>query len=388
MRQKPELRPPVESAIPVSITRGTSVERAAQISALGTLTPARTVAVQAEVVGLITQHSNALVPGGVVKANESLVKIDPRDYALTIRQRKAQLASAQVQLEQEQSRQAIAKREWALLGKDVTASQRGRRLALREPQIESAKAAIDAAKSSLDAARLALSRTEIKAPFNAVVRNEAVEIGQRVGPGQPLATLVGTDVWWLSVSIPIKALDWLKIPGSSAEISPMSDRATKVKRTGTLVRVLPEVEAGSQMARVLVEIDDPLGLKSDRPSLLLGATVQVRLEGKKLSNVLEIPRSALRKHSEVWLIDQKNQLVSRPVTVVWREQDTLLVRGIKSTDRIVSSALAGGTPGMQLRILESPPVQGAPETKATKAPSRAPSKQARAPKSAATGRPQ
>ena len=315
--------------------------------------PSRSLAIQAQVTGLTTYVSEQLVPGGLVpRAMKSYASI-PVTTDLPYGSAKPN-GQCEVILKQEESRQAVAKREWKILGTGVKGSTRGRRLAMREPQILSAKAGIDAAKSSLAGARLALARTKITAPFNAVVRTENIEIGQRIGPGQPLATLVGTDHWWVQVSIPIKALKWLKIPGSAVTLSAPSTENKTGQRRGRVLRTLPDVDRGSQMARILVEVPDPLGLSGDKAPLLLGSTVQVRMQGKDVQDVLSIPREALRRGNEVWLVDQNNQLVNRTVKIVWRERTHLLVTGIKASDRVISSALAGGTPGMKLRVIGDP----------------------------------
>jgi 3-oxoacid CoA-transferase subunit A len=46
-----------------------------------------------------------------------------------------------------------------------------------------------------------------------MVLQRQVDLGQLVGPGTPLATLVGTDQFWVQVSIPVDRLGWIAIPG-------------------------------------------------------------------------------------------------------------------------------------------------------------------------------
>ena len=50
-------------------------------------------------------------------------------------------------------------------------------LALREPQLEAAQAALDPEEVRLAAAKLALSRTEVCAPFDGYVLDESLEVG-------------------------------------------------------------------------------------------------------------------------------------------------------------------------------------------------------------------
>ena len=50
------------------------------------------------------------------------------------------------------------------------------------------------------------------APFNALVLDDSIEIGQVSRPhGNPVATLVGTDEFEVIASIPIAKLEWITI---------------------------------------------------------------------------------------------------------------------------------------------------------------------------------
>ena len=86
------------------------------LRALGQLRPSREVTIQAEVAGRVVELASQVVPGGVVKKEQMLIKLDKQDYALAVSQRRAQLESARMQLKQEEGRQNVAKREWALMG--------------------------------------------------------------------------------------------------------------------------------------------------------------------------------------------------------------------------------------------------------------------------------
>ena len=66
-------------------------------------------------------------------------------------------------------------------------------------------------------ARLNLARTEIKAPFNGVIDSRMVDTGSKITESTVLAKIVGTDTFWLMLTVPIEQLRWLKIPGSSEE---------------------------------------------------------------------------------------------------------------------------------------------------------------------------
>lgn len=349
LRTPPPKKPPEAIAEPVSVVRPAPLDGPVRVSALGTVTPAREVALQAEVTGRITDIDPRFVPGGRVEAGEVVVSLDNRDYALQIKQAQAQVKQAEVGLQQEQSRRAVAEREWKLLGdQSSAASPRGRALALREPQIAGAEAQLTAAQSMLDQARLAWQRTRISAPFNAIVRSESVDVGQIARPGTPLGTLVGSDAWWVQVSVPASELRWLDIPGSPATVvQALGDDA--IRREGAVVRQLADVDPSGLMARVIVEVEDPLGLATAaQDALLLGATVTVELTGRAVEDAVAVPRTALRGDDAVWIVGAGDTLEVKPVRVVRRERDRVIVAGLAADARVVDSRIAAPIPGMKL----------------------------------------
>ncbi len=181
-----------------------------EVVASGTVTPARQVMIAAEVGGRVTWLSHEFEPGGRFKAGTALLRVDTRDYKLAVEQQAAQVTLAQTQLEVEKSRRRVAATEWEAFGETAPEGS----VAARDPQIKAAEGAVSAANSGLRRAQLAVSKAGMTAPFNAMVLNRQVDLGQLVGPeGAPLATLVGTDAFWVQVAIPFERLGWLAIPG-------------------------------------------------------------------------------------------------------------------------------------------------------------------------------
>ena len=67
-------------------------------------------------------------------------------------------------------------------------------LALREPQLQAAKARVLSARSTLTKAQLDLERTKIVAPFAGRVLQQLVDLGQVVSNGAQLAEIYATDL--------------------------------------------------------------------------------------------------------------------------------------------------------------------------------------------------
>lgn len=357
-RTRKEALPPL-----VEVTSIRPSQERVRVVAMGSVVPAEEVELRAEVSGRIVALSKNLVPGGRVKKGEVLVRIDPRQYDLMLREKEAAVERAEVDLALEKGRQRVAHREWKLIGKSGT--EEGKALALRGPQLKSAEAALAAAKSSLERAQLDVERTTIRAPFNAVVKDEMVDRGQLVTPQSKLGSLVGTDRFWVQVSVPVSQLAWLSIPGtnategSKAEVIQDLGGGRNVRRTGRVVRLLGDLDPKGRMARILVEIEDPLGLATEEPPedhmpLLVGAYVRVQMEGRTLDRVFAVKRAALRGENQLWIADEEDTLRIREVEVAWRGRDRVyLSAGVEPGERLITSRLATPVEGMKLRVADS-----------------------------------
>jgi RND family efflux transporter MFP subunit len=361
-----ERQPVQPKATIVSAVEARVVSERALVSVMGTVVPARSVTIVPEVAGKIVGQGENLVPGGRFKKGQTVVRIDPRDYELALEQQRARVAQAGVELATEKGRKAVAEREWSLIKDQVTPTEEGRRLALHEIQMETAEAALSGAQSALQMANLSRSRTVIKAPFNALVTEEFVDVGQVVGPGTRIATLVDSDYFWVRTSVPLDRLAWIRIPGtngkegSRARIVQQIGDGAAVEREGKVVKLLGDLDPVGKMARVLVEVSDPLGSESADEEytfpLLLGAHVSVQIEGPVIDDVVAIPTRALREGGQVW-VKKQNELGIEDVEVVWTMPEEVFVRGaIQPGDQIITSRIAAPVVGMSIRFESEKPL--------------------------------
>lgn len=383
-------RPPVprvdREAVPTLVevmTVHARDERAA-LQVYGTVRAHRELTLFPRVEGYVIAQHDDLIDGGLVRTGEVLLKIDPQDYRLAVDTERGNLARAEFELQVEQGNQVVAHQEWDLLEPSIETSELGRILALRQPHLKEKRAAVSAAKSRLAQAELDLTRTMVSAPCNALVLKETVEIGQLVNARSAIATLVCTDAFRVEVSVPLNALGWVEFPdaaqaqssehtsdgtakGSAVRILRDLGSGESVQWTGWVERLLGDVTENGRMARVLVLVPDPLGLKSfdqaqDRPSeghrssLLLGEYVRVEILGPTLSQAIVLPRSSLREEERVWVYNAQEELEIRQVEVALRRRDSVLIQaGLVDGDRVVTSSLPAALPGMRLQAVEAEP---------------------------------
>ena len=387
-KPKAELKPQVNHGVLVETQRFDKKMQSAIVIGQGIIEPSERISLIAQVSGTVKKIHNELTVGGLLSRGDQLVQLDPTDYSIAVNEAKARVKIAQQELNLEAGRRQAAAQEWEMMKSRSSSrevSEEARSRALRGPQAEIAESQLKIAKSALVRAQVGYGRTVLKAPFNAVVLSESVDQGQLVGPGAPIATLAGTDTFWVTVSVPTSELGWVDFPprgkqnkrsrkkearlGSKAVIR-YDLGARVVEREGQVIRQLTQVETTGRMARVVVEVNDPLGLKEGQDGLLLGAQVEVRILGRDLGEVIELPRSAIHNEDELWLFTPnssptanlggdgikleggktKGTLEIRRVKILRKRRDTVIIsEGLSEEEAVITSRLSTPVPGMKLR---------------------------------------
>lgn len=346
-----------ESAMLVDVTRPEAGTFRPMIRATGTVRPSRDVTLRPRVDGEVVEIAPDFVPGGDVSAGETLIRLDDDDYRTALAQRRSELEQALASLDIEIGRQEQAESELAQFGRELSAERRAR--VLREPQRRSAEAVVASARAALQRAELNLRRTTIDAPFDAQVLSRSVNLGSQVAAGDALGRLVGTETYWIELSVPVSQLPWLIVPtldgeeGSPVTIRNRTAWPEGVTREGTVFRLVGELDGQTRMARLLVAVDDPLGRNGepgeDR-SLIIGEYVQAWIRGRPLEDVVRVDRDHVRAGDTVWLMED-GRLRIQPVEVAFQDERYAYVsEGLTADDRVVTSRLATVEDGVRLRV--------------------------------------
>ncbi|MCA8939821.1 MAG: HlyD family efflux transporter periplasmic adaptor subunit [Planctomycetes bacterium] len=356
----------------------------------GNVMAARTLELKPLVSGQIEKIDEARFQlGGHFKAGETIANIEKRDYELALKSAEQEvlkastdisvldgdLERARAALAVELGRQEVARKEYELLGREVTDSEQRDRL-LRGPQLREAQAAVNAALARIEAAKTAkavaenrvamakldLERTEIKAPFAATVVSRNGEVGANAATNQAIATLVGTDAAHIVVTVPSESLAWLKLPtdsaqpydGSTVRVYDDSSWPAGVFRNAEVLRILPERSESGRQARVLLEVKDPFSLKPENasvPKLLLGSFVRCEIIGRPLKSASRIPRDVMHERSTVWIASPQDKLEIRTVAPIYKTKEFIFLSSdqLKQGERIIVTNLQTPTPGLALR---------------------------------------
>lgn len=358
---KARKRPPTSMAPLVQVQTLNLQPEQVVVKAMGTVVAARQIELKCSVAGEIIRIHDDFIEGGLLKKGAEILRIDPKDYQLALAQNKRALADAQYEYEVEQGYQAVAKREWELLGNSEQGGELNAELALRKPHLERARARIEAARADLEKAELDLKRTEVQAPFNAIVLTKHVDVGARITTNEPMALLVDIDQFWVRVSVPLDRLKWIDLPTATDPIGAQVEIVYRdqYRRPAKITKLLNDLGDAGQMARLIATVNDPLGVTSKEtvnPPLLIGEFVQVEIAGDRIEHAFRIPRRALRDNDRVWLVSTAGALEIRPITITWRGEDTVLATGgLKEGEQIIVSDLATPVDGMQVKLDASHP---------------------------------
>lgn len=252
-----------------------------------------------------------------VKAGDTLVVLDDRDYTVRLAQAEADLgvalasvsnrvrvgqAEAQVAQAQANAQKAHADldRLGPLAAQDIVSKQQldavqsaaqaaDAALAAAQAALVGADARVAAARAARDQAALNLSYTRITAPNNGVVSKKSVEVGQLVQAGQPLMSLVPLEDVWVTANLKETEVANVK-PGEPAEFTVDAYPGIRFQghveslspATGARFSLLPPDNATGNFTKVVQRL--PVRVRPDkidpahplRPGMSVVVTIQTK----------------------------------------------------------------------------------------------------------------
>jgi RND family efflux transporter MFP subunit len=330
------------------------------VDSYGKIEPHTSGELKAQVSGQIVYVSKHFRAGGYFARDETLLKIDNRDFEAQVHIAEAGLADAHQLLSEEQARSQQALDDWRRLGKSDEPSA----LVLRKPQLQAAEAAVASAEAQLTEARLDLSRTAIRAPYAGRILAIHADYGQVISTGTVLAEIFAVDA--LEVRLPLRNQDlqFVDLPESYRVDSPdpvshptvmlQSNLPGSSRWSGRLIRTESAIDQTSQQLHVVARIDDPYGPKAvGRQPLKIGEYVDARITGKLLHGALVIPNRTIHQGSYVYVVVD-GLLQRRDITIAWHNNDDALISGgLQAGDRVVLTALGQVPSGTPVKLVDN-----------------------------------
>ncbi len=326
-------QPKTVQAPPVAIADAVAVELEDRIEATGEMVSPNHATIAAEVGGRIT--ALYVEDGAHAARGERVLEIDPERRNLEVKVAAAGATEAK-----------------AALVEAVRAAERMRMLfksnVASKAQLDQAETALELARSRADGAAARLGETqraqrdaEVTAPFDGMVGQRYVSVGEFVQPGTRLFELVALDP--IEVEFRVAEIDSSRVKVGQTvgvRVAPYPGEVFQA----TVTVVAPTIDPVTRTLRVKGSLANPDGRL--RPGLFARADLGVaRREG-----VLMVPEEAILQRSDgsvVFRVFEGNRVERRVVkTGVSKDGRTEIVEGLAPGDRIVirgHTALADGS---------------------------------------------
>jgi len=199
--------------------------------------------------------------------------------------------------------------------------------------LAAAEAGAGRASANVQLAGDDLAHMQVIAPYDAVVAQRLVEVGESVVPGQPVLEIVAPDSLYVSARIDEVDTGRLRI-GLPARVT--LDPYRGETWTGRVSRVFPVVDDQLEQNRTLtVEVN--IDRAPDRPQPLPGTSADIVIVLDQRDNVLRVPTFAVIEGRKV-LVIENGKTVSRDVTTGLRNWEWMEVTGgLKEGEAVVTS---------------------------------------------------
>ncbi len=324
----------------------------------GNVRPRTETNLAAEVAGQVIDVSPRFENGGLVEAGDILLRIDDRNYRAELKRAEAAVATAHSNLLQEKGRAAVAREDLKKYPRRH-ASKEARALALRLPQLNEAKARLNSALADRRQAEINLERTNIRAPYRGMIKSRQVDLGQFVATGSTVGQMFSVDTAEVRLPVPSDRLSYLQLPDSSGagnQAKVILENDLGDRWPAKIVRSEGVLDERSRVLFVVAQVDDPYRLNSEGKPLRNGSFVKAEIEGRKIPDLVAVPRHILRTGNQLWVVDDKETLRNRDIKALRTEGKMVYVyEGLENNDRICLSSVPSAISGTAVRVNTSLP---------------------------------
>jgi len=281
-----------------------------EVQSQGSVRPKTETVLSSEVSGTIVSISPKFVAGGVFRADELLMRVDPTNYLVALEQAEALTTQRQIEYE----------------GAEKLKSQGYR----AETEYASAVAALAAAKAERVRAKRNLERTYIRVPYEGIVRAKETDLGEFVNAGTRLGVVFA--------AVTLSALQ----------------KGRKVEWPARIVRTEGVVDEKSRVTYAVARVEDPYRLHSDGEPMPVGTFVSATIQGTVVENIVRVPRGVIRGTNELIFLDADDKLVIRAVEIARSDSDfAYLSSGAEPGERVVVTVLETAISGLKVRTTKS-----------------------------------
>lgn len=341
--------PPRQPSVPVSVTTVKRTSVPYIVIANGVAEPMQTVAVEAQVNGILNRVTFA--EGQAVQAGQVLFEIDSRPYVAVLEQARAQLVRDEAQAA---NARRDAARYTALVKEGyVTGSQADQ----AEATAASAAATVAADRANVSKAALDVANSTIRAPISGRTGSLLVRQGNLVkaNSNPPLVVINQIQPILVRFAIPQSQLPDIQRyyrGGNTLQVRATPSEGSGVPLMGTLAFIDNNVDSTTGTVLLKARFSNP------EATLWPGQYTNVALQLYVDPNALTLPAPAIitgQQGTYVYIIDSAGGAKQRPVQVS-RTVDSLSViaSGLKEGERVVVDGQSRLIPGSKVIIKGAP----------------------------------
>lgn len=303
--EAPQAAPASPELARVRVRTITAEDKVREIIVQGRTEASRRAVVKAETAGRVVAIGSS--EGARVDQGDLIVRLalDDREAKLT------------------EARSIMAQREIEYRA----ASELSERSFASRTKVAEAQARLDAARAEVAAAALEVERTLIRAPFDGVLQDRAVEIGDRAAPGTTIATIIDLTPLVVVGDVTERDVGSVEI-GSPVQVRLVDGR----EATGRVRYVSSAGRPGTRTFAVEAEVANPDGRVPE------GLTVEMRLSGGTLPAHLVSPAVlSLNEAGRVGVKTVEDGTVRfTPVTIVGDGPQGVWLAGLPPTVTVVT----------------------------------------------------
>lgn len=278
-----------------------------RINLPGSIEPWTKLNIMAEVGGTITEIF--VQEGDTVKAGDTLAKIDPRDYKISLTRAEAAYRLAK----------ANYNRDRKVYAKGV----------IPVSQLEAQETSLQTARADMENAKLLLERCTIKAPISGVINRLDGKIGLLMSVGDPLAEILEINRVKAVIGIPESDIVAVrKLTTVGVAVKALEDAVF----TGNIHFLASSPSNTARLYRLEIEIEN------HDTTLLPGMFIRADVIKKTIQDAIAIPfYSVISRNNEQYVFIEKDGVAEKRAVEMGVMENWLIeiTSGLKSGDRVV-----------------------------------------------------
>jgi len=340
---------PTETPVPVKTDEVKVMDFSGQLALTGIIDVQEKANLSAQLPGFVTNVGAK--EGDYVKKGGVIISLDKKDLLNQLDQAKAGLINSQALAEQARLNYENAENDYKrfqdLFKSGAIPQQQMEQITLKrdiaKSQYETAQGAgLKAAQATINAINLNLAKTDIKSPINGILVTMNVSVGDTIGPGIPLGTVVAIDQLVLRGNLSERQINYVKT-GGSIEVS--VDSIPNRTFPGKISYISPTSIPTGQFFPVKVALDNPEGI------LKAGMTATAKITVKNPA-VIVVPNSALLRQDDnnyVMVVKEGKVVKTAVRTGLENEEATVIIRGLQAGQRIVINGAERLADGVEVK---------------------------------------